>query len=85
MFLNSQVTPSSKIVGDLAQFMVQNKLTMEDVLRDAPSLSFPTSVIEFLQVEFKSNFDQRSFSKSKDYRMFSLTYKVFPKEKNVYS
>jgi len=43
------VTPSSKIVGDLAQFMVQNKLSGEDVLSNAPSLSFPTSVIEFLQ------------------------------------
>jgi len=44
-----KVTPSSKIVGDLAQFMVQNKLTREDVLKNAGSLSFPTSVIEFLQ------------------------------------
>jgi len=44
-----KVTPSSKIVGDLAQFMVQNKLTAEEVRRDAGSLSFPTSVIEYLQ------------------------------------
>jgi len=44
-----QVTPSSKIVGDLAQFMVQNKLSTEEVLARAASLSFPTSVIEFLQ------------------------------------
>merc|ERR1719508_553195 len=44
-----KVTPSSKIVGDLAQFMVQNKLSPEDVKRDAGSLSFPSSVIEFLQ------------------------------------
>ena len=43
------MTPSSKIVGDLAQFMVQNKLSSEDVLDKASSLSFPTSVIEFLQ------------------------------------
>jgi len=44
-----KVTPSSKIVGDLAQFMVQNKLSKEDVLTNASTLSFPTSVIEFLQ------------------------------------
>ena len=44
-----QVTPSSKIVGDLAQFMVQNKLTGEEVKKNAGALSFPTSVIEFLQ------------------------------------
>ena len=44
------MTPSSKIVGDLAQFMVQNKLSSEDVKEQAASLSFPSSVIEFLQV-----------------------------------
>lgn len=44
-----KVTPSSKIVGDLAQFMVQNKLDGEDVRKKAGTLSFPTSVIEFLQ------------------------------------
>ena len=44
-----KVTPSSKIVGDLAQFMVQNKLSAEDVRQQAGSLSFPSSVIEFLQ------------------------------------
>ena len=49
MFCVVQVTPSSKIVGDLAQFMVQNKLTAEEVKARAASLSFPTSVIEFLQ------------------------------------
>ena len=44
-----KVTPSSKIVGDLAQFMVQNNLTAEEVRAKAASLSFPTSVIEFFQ------------------------------------
>ena len=44
-----KVTPSSKIVGDLAQFMVQNNLSAEDVRNKASSLSFPTSVIEFFQ------------------------------------
>ena len=29
--------------------MVQNKLSKEDVLTNASTLSFPTSVIEFLQ------------------------------------
>jgi len=43
------VTPSSKVVGDLAQFMVQNKLSADDVLSKAEELSFPKSVIEFLQ------------------------------------
>lgn len=44
-----KVTPSSKVVGDLAQFMVQNKLTVKDVQDKAEELSFPKSVVEFLQ------------------------------------
>ncbi|XP_014239714.1 pyruvate carboxylase, mitochondrial isoform X1 [Cimex lectularius] len=44
-----KVTPSSKVVGDLAQFMVQNKLTADEVTKKAGELSFPLSVVEFLQ------------------------------------
>jgi pyruvate carboxylase len=44
-----KVTPSSKVVGDLAQFMVQNDLSADDVLAQAETLSFPTSVVEFFQ------------------------------------
>ena len=44
-----KVTPSSKVVGDLANFMVQNKLTKKDVLERAEQLNFPTSVIEYFQ------------------------------------
>lgn len=44
-----KVTPSSKVVGDLAQFMVQNELSAEEVEALAPTLSFPRSVIDFLQ------------------------------------
>lgn len=44
-----KVTPSSKVVGDLAQFMVQNKLSAADVEAGAENLSFPKSVIEFIQ------------------------------------
>ncbi|XP_046664228.1 pyruvate carboxylase, mitochondrial [Homalodisca vitripennis] len=44
-----KVTPSSKVVGDLAQFMVQNSLNSEDVMARAEELSFPKSVVEFLQ------------------------------------
>lgn len=43
------MTPSSKVVGDLAQFMVQNKLTAADVEQRAEELSFPKSVVEFMQ------------------------------------
>ncbi|XP_066575117.1 pyruvate carboxylase, mitochondrial [Amia ocellicauda] len=44
-----KVTPSSKIVGDLAQFMVQNGLGRAEVLERADELSLPLSVVEFLQ------------------------------------
>ncbi|KAH8254209.1 hypothetical protein KR032_008870 [Drosophila birchii] len=44
-----KVTPSSKVVGDLAQFMVQNDLTADQVLEKAEELSFPKSVVEYLQ------------------------------------
>eukprot|EP01064_Diplonema_japonicum_P027642 TRINITY_DN4033_c0_g2_i1.p1 TRINITY_DN4033_c0_g2~~TRINITY_DN4033_c0_g2_i1.p1 ORF type:complete len:1204 (+),score=419.60 TRINITY_DN4033_c0_g2_i1:58-3612(+) len=45
-----KVTPSSKVVGDLAQFMVQNDLkTQEDVIANAEGLSFPSSVVEYFQ------------------------------------
>ena len=44
-----KVTPSSKVVGDFAQFMVQNKLSAEEVLERAEELSFPKSVVEFMQ------------------------------------
>lgn len=43
------MTPSSKVVGDFAQFMVQNKLTADEILARAEELSFPKSVVEFFQ------------------------------------
>jgi len=44
-----QVTPSSKVVGDLAQFMVQNKLTAKTVEERAEDLSFPKSVVLYME------------------------------------
>ena len=44
-----KVTPSSKVVGDLAQFMVQNNLSEEMVIEKASTLSFPSSVVEYFQ------------------------------------
>ena len=43
------MTPSSKVVGDFAQFLVQNQLTAESVMERADELSFPQSVIQFMQ------------------------------------
>lgn len=44
-----KVTPTSKVVGDLAQFMVSNKLTKEDVERLANELDFPDSILDFFE------------------------------------
>ncbi|MBH0229009.1 pyruvate carboxylase [Halobacillus yeomjeoni] len=44
-----KVTPSSKIVGDMALFMVQNDLNEDDVYENGESLDFPDSVVEFFQ------------------------------------
>ncbi len=46
-----KVTPSSKVIGDLALFMVANNLTIEDLVRRASELDFPASVIEFFRGE----------------------------------
>ncbi|KXN89374.1 Pyruvate carboxylase [Leucoagaricus sp. SymC.cos] len=43
------VTPSSKVVGDFAQWMTSNSLTKEQVLDRADQLDFPSSVVEFFQ------------------------------------
>ncbi|BGP04845.1 Pyruvate carboxylase [Rhodotorula toruloides] len=44
-----KVTPSSKVVGDFAQFLVANKLSKQDILDQADKLDFPSSVVEFFQ------------------------------------
>ena len=44
-----KVTPSSKVVGDMALFMVTNGLTATDVLDPGRKLNFPRSVVEMMQ------------------------------------
>jgi len=44
-----KVTPSSKVVGDMAIFMVTNDLTPEDVLERGSEISFPESAINFFK------------------------------------
>ncbi|WP_026905990.1 pyruvate carboxylase [Paucisalibacillus globulus] len=41
-----KVTPSSKVVGDMALFMVQNNLSEEDVYEKGDTIDFPDSVVE---------------------------------------
>lgn len=44
-----KVTPSSKVVGDMAQYLVSNNLTVQDVLERGDSISFPQSVVSFFK------------------------------------
>ncbi|HWJ92035.1 MAG TPA: pyruvate carboxylase [Flavisolibacter sp.] len=44
-----KVTPSSKVVGDMALFMVTNNLTAEDILTKGSGISFPESVISLFK------------------------------------
>lgn len=44
-----KVTPSSKVVGDMALFMVQNNLSNEDIYQRGRDLSYPESVISFFK------------------------------------
>lgn len=44
-----KVTPSSKVVGDMALFMVQNDLNEETVISRGQTIDFPDSVIELFQ------------------------------------
>lgn len=44
-----KVTPSSKVVGDLAQFMVAQNIDASDILDQADTLAFPDSVVNYLK------------------------------------
>ena len=44
-----KVTPSSKMVGDLAIFMVQNDLTPENIVERGKALTFPDSVVSYFK------------------------------------
>ncbi len=44
-----KVTPSSKVVGDMAMFMTSNGLTEQDIREGGDELSFPESVINYFK------------------------------------
>lgn len=44
-----KVTPSSKVVGDLAIFMVKNELTKDNILVKGKNLAFPDSVVSYFK------------------------------------
>ena len=52
-----KATPTSKAVGDLAQFMVTENLSREEVVSKADILDFPASVLDFFQGLMGQPFD----------------------------
>lgn len=46
-----KVTPSSKVVGDMALYMVQNELDEKSILEKGNTLDFPESVVSFFKGE----------------------------------
>ena len=44
-----KVTPSSKMVGDLAIFMVQNDLTPDNIVEKGDAFAFPDSVVSYFK------------------------------------
>ncbi|MBS5335729.1 MAG: pyruvate carboxylase [Firmicutes bacterium] len=44
-----KVTPSSKAVGDMAIFMVQNDLTPENIYEKAQGIDFPDSIVSYFE------------------------------------
>ncbi|EHY92130.1 pyruvate carboxylase [Staphylococcus saprophyticus subsp. saprophyticus KACC 16562] len=44
-----KVTPSSKVVGDMALYMVQNDLDEDTIIKDGYKLDFPESVVSFFK------------------------------------
>lgn len=50
-----KVTPSSKVVGDMALFMTANGYTAKDILEKGDMISFPDSVIELFMGDLGQN------------------------------
>ncbi|TDT71991.1 pyruvate carboxylase [Hypnocyclicus thermotrophus] len=63
-----KVTPSSKMVGDLAIFMVQNGLTPNNILEKGKDLAFPDSVVAY----FKGMMGQPEFGFPEDLQKIVL-------------
>lgn len=57
-----KVTPSSKVVGDLAIFMTQNDLTADNIVERGKHLTFPDSVVSY----FKGMIGQPAWGFPKD-------------------
>jgi len=57
-----KVTPSSKVVGDMAMFMTANNLTKEDILEKGDTLAFPDSMKSLMRGDLGQTFQKRDGS-----------------------
>jgi pyruvate carboxylase len=69
-----KVTPSSKVVGDMALFMTANNYTAEDIMTKGEKISFPDSMIEMM----RGDLGQRDEGWPKDFQ------KIVLKEQKAY-
>ena len=67
-----KVTPSSKMVGDMAIFMTQNDLTPENIVERGESLAFPDSAVSY----FSGMMGQPAFGFPKDLQRVVLKGKA---------
>ena len=44
-----KVTPTSKVVGDMAIFMLKNDLTKDNILEKGKDLSYPDSIVQYFK------------------------------------
>ncbi len=44
-----KVTPTSKVVGDLAIFMLKNGLNMDNILTEGANISYPESIVDYFK------------------------------------
>jgi pyruvate carboxylase len=66
-----KVTPTSKVVGDMALFMVANDLTPEDVKDPAKEIAFPESVVSLFKGEL--GFPADGFPKDLEKKILKAT------------
>ena len=62
-----KVTPSSKVVGDMALFMTANDYTEKDIFEKGDTISFPDSVIGLFQRRPGTNARRLSQEIAKDH------------------
>ena len=76
-----KVTPSSKVVGDMAMFMTANDLTIEDIKTKGQTLAFPDSMISLM----KGELGQRDEGWPEDFqRMVLKNDKAFTDKPNAH-